>query len=42
MSGSSSWSKGRVEDRKQALIKEVLRQKAEAMKGFDDQLAKLG
>ena len=31
-----------LEDRKAALIKEVLRQKDEAMKGFDDQLARLG
>lgn len=30
------------EDRKQALIDDLLRQKAEAMKAFDEKLAKLG
>ena len=30
------------EDRKQALIDDLLRQKAEAVKAFDDKLAKLG
>jgi hypothetical protein len=30
------------EDRKQGLVDELLRQKAEAMKAFDDKLAKLG
>ena len=31
-----------VEDRKQALIDDLLRQRAEAIKVFDDKLAKLG
>jgi hypothetical protein len=31
-----------IEDRKQALIDDLLRQKAEAAKAFDDKLAKLG
>jgi hypothetical protein len=31
-----------VEDRKQALIDDLLRQRAEAIKAFDDKLAKLG
>jgi hypothetical protein len=31
-----------IEDRKQALIEDLLRQKAEAVKAFDDKLAKLG
>lgn len=31
-----------IEDRKQALIADLLRQKADAVKAFDDQLAKLG
>lgn len=31
-----------VEDRKQALIDDLLRQRAEAMKAFDEKLAKLG
>jgi hypothetical protein len=31
-----------VEDRKQTLIEDLLRQRAEAMKAFDDKLAKLG
>jgi hypothetical protein len=31
-----------VEDRKQALIEDVLRQRAEAIKAFDEKLAKLG
>ena len=31
-----------VEDRKQALIDDLLRQRGEAMKAFDDKLAKLG
>jgi acyl-CoA reductase-like NAD-dependent aldehyde dehydrogenase len=31
-----------VEERKQALIADLLRQKADAVKAFDDQLAKLG
>ena len=31
-----------IEDRKQALIADLLRQKADAMKAFDDRLAKLG
>ena len=31
-----------IEDRKQALIDDLLRQRAEAIKAFDDQLAKLG
>jgi len=30
------------EDRKQGLIDDLLRQKAEAVKAFDDKLAKLG
>jgi|ERR1017187_4166042 hypothetical protein len=30
------------EDRKQGLIDDLLRQRADAMKGFDDKLAKLG
>jgi hypothetical protein len=30
------------EDRKQSLIDDLLRQRAEAMKAFDDKLAKLG
>ena len=30
------------EDRKQALIEDLLRQKAEAVKAFDEKLAKLG
>jgi len=30
-----------IEDRKQALIDDLLRQKAEAVKAFDDKLAKL-
>lgn len=30
------------EDRKQSLIEELLRQRADAMKAFDDKLAKLG
>jgi hypothetical protein len=31
-----------IEDRKQALIADLLRQKAAAVKAFDDRLAKLG
>ena len=31
-----------IEDRKQALIDELLRQKADAMKAFDEKLVKLG
>jgi hypothetical protein len=31
-----------VEDRKQALIEDLLRQRADAIKGFDEKLAKLG
>jgi hypothetical protein len=31
-----------IEDRKQALIDDLLRQKAEAVKAFDEKLAKLG
>jgi hypothetical protein len=31
-----------IEGRKQALIDDLLRQKAEAVKAFDDKLAKLG
>lgn len=31
-----------VEDRKQALIDDLLRQRAEAIKAFDEKLAKLG
>ena len=31
-----------VEDRKQALIEDLLRQRAEAIKAFDDKLALLG
>jgi hypothetical protein len=31
-----------IEDRKQALIADLLRQKADAVKAFDDRLAKLG
>jgi hypothetical protein len=31
-----------VEDRKQAVIDDLLRQKAEAVKAFDEKLAKLG
>jgi hypothetical protein len=31
-----------IEDRKQSLIADLLRQKAEAVKAFDDKLAKLG
>lgn len=31
-----------VEDRKQALIEDLLRQRAEALKAFDEKLAKLG
>jgi hypothetical protein len=31
-----------IEDRKQALIDELLRQKADAMKAFDEKLLKLG
>jgi hypothetical protein len=31
-----------VEDRKQALIEDLLRQRADAIKAFDDKLAKLG
>jgi hypothetical protein len=31
-----------VEDRKQALIEDLLRQRAEAIKAFDEKLAKLG
>ena len=31
-----------IEDRKQALIADLLRQKADAVKVFDDRLAKLG
>ena len=31
-----------VEDRKQALIDDLLRQRADAIKAFDDKLAKLG
>ncbi len=31
-----------VEDRKQALIDDLLHQRAEAMKAFDEKLAKLG
>jgi hypothetical protein len=31
-----------VEDRKQALIADLLKQKGEAVQAFDDQLAKLG
>jgi hypothetical protein len=31
-----------VEDRKQALIEDLLRQRAEAIKAFDDKLAQLG
>jgi hypothetical protein len=31
-----------VEDRKQALIDDLLRQRGEALKAFDDKLAKLG
>jgi hypothetical protein len=31
-----------VEDRKQALIDDLLQQRADAIKAFDDQLAKLG
>ena len=31
-----------VEDRKQALIDDLLRQRAEALKAFDEKLAKLG
>lgn len=31
-----------IEDRKQALIDDLLRQRAEAIKAFDEKLAKLG
>lgn len=31
-----------VEDRKQALIEDLLRQRADAIKAFDEKLAKLG
>ena len=31
-----------IEDRKQSLIADLLRQKADAVKAFDDKLAKLG
>jgi hypothetical protein len=31
-----------VEDRKQALIEDLLQQRADAIKAFDDKLAKLG
>ena len=31
-----------LEDRKQALMEDVLRQKADAVKAFDEKLAKLG
>lgn len=31
-----------IDDRKQALIDELLRQKADAVKAFDDKLVKLG
>ena len=31
-----------IEDRKQSLIADLLRQKAEAVKAFDERLAKLG